>query len=245
VSDAAMQVVSAGSNASPRRRSRARLFAVPKDRPIAPLWPAPAVGGRLKRAFDIVTAASLLVLLAPLFLMVMAAMALFDRGPAFYGHTRIGLGGRRFKCLKFRSMIVDSDAALNELLARCPVSAKEWADTRKLRNDPRVTFIGKFLRKSSIDELPQLINVLKGEMSLVGPRPVTQDELVRYDLARVHYLRARPGLTGLWQVSGRSNTSYKRRVEFDKAYAINWSFWSDISIMLRTVPALLSSSGAM
>jgi len=187
----------------------------------------------------------MLVFLSPVFLAVLLAMAIFERGPAFYGHARIGLGGHSFKCLKFRSMIVNSDEVLRELLASNPAAAREWAATRKLRNDPRVTWFGKFLRKSSLDELPQLFNVLKGEMSLVGPRPVTADELERYDLARVHYLRARPGVTGLWQVTGRSNTSYKRRVELDKAYALRWSFFGDISIILRTVPALLSSSGAV
>ena len=209
------------------------------------LWPGPPLGGRTKRIADIVAASLLLVFLAPVFLAVLLAMAAFERGPAFYGHTRIGLGGRRFKCLKFRSMIVNSDEALRELLASDPAAAREWAATRKLRNDPRVTWLGKFLRKSSLDELPQLFNVLKGEMSLVGPRPVTADELERYDLARVHYLRARPGVTGLWQVTGRSNTSYKRRVELDKAYALQWSLLRDVSIILRTIPALLGSSGAV
>jgi exopolysaccharide production protein ExoY len=208
-------------------------------------WPGPPLGGRTKRVTDLVAASLLLVLLAPVFLAVLLAMAVFERGPAIYGHTRIGLGGQRFKCLKFRSMIVNSDEVLREILATNPAAAREWAATRKLRNDPRVTWLGKFLRKSSLDELPQLFNVLKGEMSLVGPRPVTAEELQRYDLARVHYLRARPGVTGLWQVTGRSNTSYKRRVELDKAYALRWSFLGDVSIILRTLPALLGASGAV
>ena len=199
----------------------------------------------MKRLADIVAASSLLVLLAPVFLAILIAMAIFERGPAFYGHSRVGLGGRRFKCLKFRSMIVNSDQVLGQLLATSPAAAREWAATRKLRNDPRVTWFGRLLRKSSLDELPQLFNVLKGEMSLVGPRPVTADELERYDLARVHYLRARPGITGLWQVTGRSNTSYKRRVALDKAYALNWSLMGDLAILLRTIPALLGSSGAV
>lgn len=209
------------------------------------VWPSPALGGRAKRLFDICCAAILLVFLAPLFLVVALLLAIFDPGPVFYSHTRIGLGRRRFKCLKFRSMVVNSDQALDDLLANCAQSKREWIETRKLKKDPRITWIGRILRKSSIDELPQLINVLRGEMSLVGPRPVSAEELERYDLSLVHYLRARPGITGLWQISGRSNTSYRRRVELDKAYALNWSLLGDIVIAIRTVPALFGSSGAV
>jgi len=208
-------------------------------------WPRSAVGGRAKRVFDLVVAGAALVLLSP----VLAVIALFirahDGGPALYRQERIGLGGRTFKCLKFRSMGVDGDACLAAHLATNPAAGREWALNRKLRVDPRITPIGKLLRKTSLDELPQLLNVVRGEMSLVGPRPVVDAELARYDLAKVHYMRARPGLTGLWQVSGRSHTSYRQRVEFDRAYVNRWNFLWDVSIIARTIPALLFRSGAM
>jgi len=208
-------------------------------------WPRRPVGGVSKRTFDIVVASVVLVFIAPLLLVLMIAVRLQDGGPAFYGHRRVGLGGRPFACLKFRTMVTNSDDALANLLASDPAAAREWAANRKLSRDPRITRIGGFLRRSSLDELPQIFNVLRGEMSLVGPRPVVEEELVRYDLARVHYLRARPGITGLWQVSGRSNTTYGRRVELDKAYVLRWTFAKDIMIVLRTVPALATRSGAV
>lgn len=208
-------------------------------------WPRQPVGGIAKRLFDLFVASGVVVFIAPLLLVLLIAVHLQDGGPPLYGHRRIGLGGRPFKCLKFRTMVTDSDAALTKVLTTDPAAAREWAANRKLAVDPRVTRLGRFLRRSSLDELPQVFNVLRGEMSLVGPRPVVFEELVRYDLAKVHYLRARPGITGLWQVSGRSNTSYSRRVELDKSYVLRWSFLSDVSIMLRTVPALASRSGAV
>lgn len=199
----------------------------------------------MKRAFDVCGALGLLIALSPLFLAVAIAIKLTDSGPIMFAHRRIGLGGRAFSCLKFRSMVVDADRRLSELLASNPSAAKEWAETQKLRNDVRVTRIGNLLRRSSLDELPQLINVIRGEMSLVGPRPVTLQELARYDLDRAHYMRARPGLTGAWQVSGRSNLSYARRISLDKSYAMDWTFGNDMKLLAQTVPVLLSRRGAV
>ncbi|MEL7471651.1 MAG: sugar transferase, partial [Pseudomonadota bacterium] len=162
-----------------------------------------------------------------------------------FGSPRIGLHGKSFKCWKFRSMVVDADERLDALLASDPDAAREWAETQKLRNDPRITAIGRFLRKSSIDELPQLVNVIRGEMSLVGPRPVTRGELTRYDLNAIHYLLVRPGVTGPWQVSGRSNSTYEKRVQLDKTYALRRTFWSDALLLVKTVPAVLFGRGAV
>lgn len=208
-------------------------------------WPARPLGGAAKRSFDVIVASIILVFIVPLLLVLMIAIRVQDGGPSLYGHRRIGLGGRGFACLKFRTMVTNSDEVLRNLLASDPAAAREWAANRKLADDPRITPLGRFLRKSSLDELPQIFNVLRGEMSLVGPRPVVREELLRYDLAKVHYLRARPGITGLWQVSGRSGTTYGRRIELDKAYVLRWSFLSDLMIVLRTVPALVTRSGAV
>ncbi len=197
----------------------------------------------VKAAFDQVAAIVLLALLAPL-LLILAMLVRADGGPAFYRHRRIGAGGRVFDCLKFRSMVVDAEGALNRLLASDPAAAAEWAATQKLRNDPRITRIGRFLRASSLDELPQLFNVLRGEMSLVGPRPIVRDEVARYGCDIEHYYAAKPGLTGLWQVSGRSDMSYDRRVQLDVWYVRNWSLWHDIAILFKTVPAVFLQRGA-
>jgi len=197
-----------------------------------------------KRAMDVAIAGAALLVALPFFLIV-AALVRADGGPAFYAHPRVGRGGRIFGCLKFRSMVVDSQARLEALLAADPAARAEWDSTRKLRNDPRITRIGRILRATSLDELPQLINVLKGEMSIVGPRPVTQAELDRhYGAAAAHYLSVRPGITGLWQVSGRSETSYDQRVALDVAYVSQASLLGDVRILLRTPAAVLSRRGA-
>jgi lipopolysaccharide/colanic/teichoic acid biosynthesis glycosyltransferase len=198
----------------------------------------------LKRAMDVVIAGAALLVVAPAFL-VLLWLVRADGGPALFGHMRVGRGGRLFPCLKFRSMVVDSQARLDALLAADPEARAEWEATRKLRQDPRVTRIGAFLRKTSLDELPQLINVLRGEMSLVGPRPVQMAELDRfYGAAAAHYISVRPGITGLWQVSGRSSTSYATRVALDVAYVARPSLWQDIRILVRTPFAVLSRKGA-
>ena len=197
-----------------------------------------------KRALDILGAGVGLVLLAPFFLIV-ALMVRADGGPAFFAHQRVGRGGKLFGCLKFRSMVIDSQARLEALLANDPAARAEWEATRKLKNDPRITRIGRFLRSTSLDELPQLINVLRGEMSLVGPRPVQEAEIDRYyGASAAHYMAVRPGITGLWQVSGRSETSYESRVALDVSYVARPSMLADLSILLRTPFAVLSRRGA-
>lgn len=167
-----------------------------------------------------------------------------DPGPVLYGHRRIGRHGRVFRCLKFRTMVQDSDAVLARHLAASPEAAAEWAAARKLRADPRVTGIGARLRKASLDELPQLFNVLCGEMSLVGPRPIVTDEARHYGEALAAYLAVRPGVTGLWQISGRSDTSYAERVELDRAYVRGRTMALDLWILVRTVVVVLKGRGS-
>ena len=210
----------------------------------ATLTPAGPVGGLRKSVMDRCGAAALLLLLAPLFLLV-TLLIRRDGGTALFRHQRLGADGRMFACLKFRTMVSEADKVLAQLLATDPVAAMEWHATQKLRRDPRITGVGQFLRKSSLDELPQLINVLKGEMSLVGPRPIVQAEVARYGNKIHYYYQARPGLTGLWQVSGRSDTSYAQRVELDARYVAHWTFWRDIVIVLKTIPAVLLRKGAV
>jgi undecaprenyl-phosphate galactose phosphotransferase len=197
----------------------------------------------VKTALDVMAAAILLVLSSPIFL-IAALFNLSSDGPLFFAHQRLGTGGKMFPCLKFRTMVVDGDRVLQEALARDPALQAEWQATQKLRHDPRITAFGRFLRKTSLDELPQLINVIRREMSLVGPRPIVPSEVHFYGDDIAHYYNARPGVTGLWQVSGRSNTTYARRVQLDVWYVNNWSVWLDVAVLLKTLPAVLSRSGA-
>lgn len=201
-------------------------------------------GRMAKLVFDQVGAAILLFLLAPL-LLVLASLVRRDGGPAFYRHRRVGMGGQSFGCLKFRTMVTDSDVLLRKLLAADPEARREWSEQQKLRNDPRVTRVGSFLRRTSLDELPQLVNVLRGEMSLVGPRPIVEAEIPRYGHDIDYYYGTKPGMTGLWQVSGRSNISYSRRVQMDRWYARNWTLWHDIAILLKTIPVVFKRDGAV
>jgi len=204
----------------------------------------PAWQGAAKRVLDVLGAGALLLALAPVFV-VLALVVRLDGGPAFYAHPRVGRGGRIFGCLKFRSMVTDSQERLAALLATDAAARAEWDATRKLRQDPRITRIGRFLRATSLDELPQLLNVLRGEMALVGPRPVVKAELdAHYGAAAAHYIAVRPGITGLWQVSGRSDTSYAQRVALDVAYVSQPSLLADLRILLRTPLAVLSRKGA-
>ena len=196
-----------------------------------------------KRLFDIVAANALLIVLSPL-LLTLSILIRRTGGSAIYGHPRIGRDGKPFMCLKFRSMRPDADQVLKELLASDPQARAEWERDFKLRNDPRVTPIGEILRKTSLDELPQLINVVKGEMSLVGPRPIVADELSRYGNYKPLYLQVLPGITGLWQVSGRNDTDYRERVNLDAWYVQNWSLWYDIAILFKTVDVVLNRRGA-
>lgn len=199
----------------------------------------------LKRGIDIFGALVGLLLLSPIFAAAALAVWMTDKGPIFYRQKRIGRGGRIIKVAKFRSMVVDSAERLERFLSQNPEARAEWNATRKLKNDPRITKVGHFLRLSSIDELPQLWNVLVGDMSLIGPRPVVKDELdTYYRSRRVYYYAVRPGITGLWQVSGRNDTTYEQRVQLDCTYVRKLSLWTDVSILLRTLPAVLKSSGA-
>ncbi|RQR49233.1 undecaprenyl-phosphate galactose phosphotransferase WbaP [Burkholderia sp. Bp9126] len=197
----------------------------------------------LKRIFDVVAGGFLIVMLLPVFALLIVLVAK-DGGSAFYGHTRIGQNGKKFKCLKFRSMVLDADKVLRELLERDPVAQAEWERDFKLKNDVRITPIGALLRKTSLDELPQLWNVLRGDMSLVGPRPVVEKEIQRYGDDAAYYLLAKPGMTGLWQVSGRNDTDYARRVFLDAWYVRNWSLWGDIAILFKTIGVVLCRNGA-
>ena len=197
----------------------------------------------LKCLFDQTVAVVLLVLLAPL-LIGLAVLVRADGGTALYRHRRIGSHGRTFSCLKFRTMVTDAEQQLQRVLAGDPAAATEWAANQKLANDPRITRIGQFLRCSSLDELPQLLNVLRGEMSLVGPRPIVSAEIDRYGEDIDYYFEAKPGITGLWQVSGRNETSYARRVKLDVWYVKNWTIWHDVAILLKTIPAVLLRRGA-
>ncbi len=199
---------------------------------------------RVHRLFDIVIALTAMVFVAPLLVAVFLGLKLSDDGPAVFGQQRIGRGGRVFRCLKFRTMVTDADERLARILEADPTARAEWARDRKLRNDPRVTPIGEFLRRSSLDELPQLFNVLRGEMSIVGPRPIVQSEVIRYGRRFSSYCLVRPGITGLWQVSGRNDVCYRRRVAMDTLYATRKSVGLDVRIILLTVPAVLFARGS-
>jgi exopolysaccharide production protein ExoY len=204
----------------------------------------PVLGGFIKRGFDIVGALAGLVALSPLFLLVALLVKFSDGGSVFYGHRRIGRGGSIFHCLKFRTMVEDGDVVLANYFGTNPEAKEEWEATRKLREDPRVTRVGAVLRKLSLDELPQIVNILQGHMSIVGPRPVVRDELENYGNAAVFYLKSRPGLTGLWQISGRNDISYATRVAFDRHYIENWSLKLDLHIIIKTVPAVCMAKGS-
>ena len=202
-------------------------------------WPARI----LKRVFDVVVALILLVLLALPFAYI-AWLIRRDGGPAIFAHKRVGQSGREFACFKFRTMRVDAEKQLRLLLASDPAARAEWEREFKLRNDPRITRIGQFLRRTSLDELPQLLNVIRGEMSLVGPRPVINAELERYGDDVDYFLMVRPGMTGLWQVSGRNDVDYDTRVYLDTWYVKNWSMWYDVAILFKTINVVLKREGA-
>ncbi|HHL1456911.1 TPA: undecaprenyl-phosphate galactose phosphotransferase WbaP [Klebsiella pneumoniae] len=197
----------------------------------------------IKRVFDLFGTLLIIIVLSPL-LVYICSKVKKDGGPAIYGHERIGKNGKPFKCLKFRSMVTNSNEVLKELLLSNEEAKEEWDATFKLKNDPRITKIGHFLRRTSLDELPQLFNVLKGEMSLVGPRPIITDELARYNEEVEYYLLSKPGMTGLWQVSGRSDVDYETRVYLDAWYVKNWSMWNDIAILFKTIGVVLKKDGA-
>lgn len=193
---------------------------------------------------DIILCLGLLIFFAPLMILVALMIKLGDGGPVLFAHPRIGQGGKRFPCFKFRSMVPDAEARLQAVLAANPEARAEWERDHKLTRDPRITAVGDFLRRSSLDELPQLFNVLRGEMSLVGPRPIVEAEIVRYRRYFSVYSQVRPGITGLWQVSGRNDVSYRRRVALDVVYARSRCFGLNLKILLATAPAVLGRRGA-
>jgi Undecaprenyl-phosphate galactose phosphotransferase WbaP len=202
-------------------------------------WPARLT----KRVFDTTAALLLLIVLSP-FMLLIAWLVRRDGGPALFAHPRIGKKAKVFKCYKFRTMVVDAEKTLEKLLQQRPELRQQWLAERKLQSDPRVNKIGRFLRRTSLDELPQLLNVIRGEMSLVGPRPVVRSELRRFGSDVGYYLLVRPGMTGLWQISGRSDTDYDKRVYLDAWYVKNWSFWYDLIILLKTIKVVLKREGA-
>lgn len=197
----------------------------------------------LKRSFDLAVSATALVLLSPVFI-VAALCVRSDGGPALFAQARVGKNGKKFQCYKFRSMRVDAEEYLDKYLTEHPEDQEEWNKYQKLKKDVRVTSVGNFIRRTSIDELPQLFNVLKGDMSLVGPRPIMPGQEEFYGDDFVYYESVRPGITGPWQVSGRNRLTFSERVMLESCYARNWSLWMDIVILLKTVPALLKSEQA-
>jgi lipopolysaccharide/colanic/teichoic acid biosynthesis glycosyltransferase len=206
------------------------------------LFAAPPFGGRAKRSLDLFLALLLLPVVAIVALPVAVLIAL-EGGKPIYGHLRVGWNGRLFRCYKFRTMIMDADVALGTLLRQDPEARQQWFERYKLENDPRVTRLGWLLRETNLDEIPQIWNVLRGEMSWVGPRPVVMEELSRYGAQLPAYLACRPGITGLWQISRRSDTPYSKRVTLDVDYARNWSFARDLAILLLTIPRIFSPNG--
>lgn len=197
-----------------------------------------------KRLFDLVCCALGIAVVIPLTVIFAILIKISSPGPVFYSQERIGRNGKPFRAWKFRSMIKDADAALKVYLAEHPELLEEWERDHKLRDDPRVTFVGRILRKTSLDELPQIWNVMRGEMSLVGPRPIVHAEIAKYRDLFDLYAQVRPGISGLWQVSGRNDTTYDERVNLDAAYVRNWSIWLDAWILIRTVRVVILGKGA-
>ena len=202
-------------------------------------WPARLT----KRLFDTSLAALILVFSSPLMLLIALALKM-EGGNVLFAHQRIGKNGRKFYCYKFRSMVPNAEQQLHVLLQENPVLKEEWNKEHKLKDDPRISKLGDFLRRTSLDELPQLLNVIKSEMSLVGPRPIVQEELQKYGIEKSYYLMVRPGMTGLWQVSGRNNVDYETRVYLDAWYVKNWSLWYDLAILFKTIRVVFDKRGA-
>lgn len=198
----------------------------------------------VKRSFDITSSFFGLIITSPIILVVAILIRLNDSGPAFYKQTRIGKGGKEFTIYKLRSMYVDADIRLKELLKEDKEIAKEYKKNAKLKNDPRITKIGKIIRKTSIDELPQLLNILKGDMSVIGNRPYMLTEKRKMGRAYTDIISTRPGLTGYWQVSGRNNISFDKRLELESYYSNNASIYMDIQIFIKTFGIVLTSKGA-
>ena len=198
----------------------------------------------LKRIFDLVMTIVGGLMISPVLLIIALAVAIDNRGHVIFAHRRVGAAGKKFPCYKFQTMVPDAEEKLKKYLAENPEARREWEESFKLTNDPRVTKLGSWLRRTSLDELPQLWNVIRGEMSLVGPRPIVQAEVARYGKNIREYYMVLPGITGMWQVSGRSDTTYPERVAMDTWYVRNWSVWIDIMYLFKTVKAVLQSRGA-
>lgn len=198
----------------------------------------------IKRSMDLLFAGAAAIIATPALLLISLAIKLESGGPALFAHERIGRGGRRFYLWKFRTMVMNGEEVLARHFFENPDAAAEWEANRKLRKDPRVTRVGRLLRRTSLDELPQLWNILRGEMSLAGPRPIVEEEIPQYGSAFPFYTLSYPGLTGLWQVSGRSETSYRRRIELDVNYVRDWSPFLDLRIFFQTFRAVVRGTGA-
>lgn len=198
----------------------------------------------LWRMMDVIASLAAIVLLLPVLLLTAIAVRMSSPGPILFAHRRIGRDGKSFPCLKFRTMVIDSQERLAHILETDPIARAEWARDQKLRNDPRITPIGKFLRSSSLDELPQFFNVLFGQMSLVGPRPIVDAETVRYGRYLRHYCSVRPGITGLWQISGRNDVNYRRRIAMDVKYVKTRNVGVNVRILVLTVPSILAARGS-
>jgi Undecaprenyl-phosphate galactose phosphotransferase WbaP len=215
----------------------------PIARSRAPTFEPTGSAAVAKRFVDVIGSVVLGLVFSPLIIVIVFLMRR-KAGSVLYRHRRVGRGGQMFSCLKFRTMVPNADQALRELLESNPELQAEWVRDHKLRNDPRVTRLGRFLRRTSLDELPQLLNVLSGEMSLVGPRPVVREELLRYGRSVGTYLTVKPGITGLWQVTGRNNTDYRRRVVLDTYYVRNQNLLLDLYILAKTTGVVLGGKGA-
>ena len=196
----------------------------------------------IKRGLDVLISSIALVILSPIFLILAILIKIDSKGPVFFKHTRIGKNGTTFKMYKFRTMYDNAEDMIKEFT---PEQMKEWKENYKLTNDPRITKMGKFLRKTSIDEIPQLINILKGDLSLIGPRPVIEEELEKYEENKEKFLSVKPGLTGYWAANGRSNTSYDERMKMELYYVDNISFKLDVKIFLKTILSVIKKEGAM
>ena len=198
----------------------------------------------IKYCLDFILAIILFVLLFPINLIIILILKIFTKGSVFFKHKRIGENGKEFILYKFRTMKESRDKILNEYFIKYPEAKLEWKNNHKLRNDPRITKVGYFLRDFSLDEIPQILNIIKGDMSFVGPRPIVSKEIEKYGIHFNNYKRCKPGLTGLWQVSGRNDTTYKERIDFDMYYINHKSFLLDMKILLKTIPVVLSRKGA-
>jgi lipopolysaccharide/colanic/teichoic acid biosynthesis glycosyltransferase len=198
----------------------------------------------LKRVMDLVITVPVVIFGSPLLIFIYALLKIFDPGPALFTQLRVGKDGKTFTVYKFRTMRLDAQQRLDHLLTSDPAAAAEWAHFQKLKKDPRVTILGRLLRKSSLDELPQLLNIVRGEMSVIGPRPVTSAEIHRYGVDYPYYIAVRPGVLGLWQVSGRNRLTYPERIALDVKYVKTWTIWTDLLILVRAIPVVLFGRGA-